>query len=72
MPARPPNAAPPAATSPVDKKQKESLISMIAILYIEDQGMLNQEQLHDAKSSLRALFLRTTGEETMLRKLIEI
>jgi hypothetical protein len=56
----------------LDKQQKESLVSMIAILYIENQGLLNEEQLIDAKASLRALFLRATGEETMLRKLIEI
>lgn len=56
----------------LDKQQKESLVSMIAILYVENQGLLNEEQLVDAKASLRALFLRATGEETMLRKLIEI
>ena len=56
----------------LDRQQKESLISMIALLYIEEQGLLNSEQLEDAKESLQALFLRTTGEETMLRKLIEI
>lgn len=56
----------------LDRQQKESLISMIALLYVEEQGLLNDEQLEDAKESLQALFLRTTGEETMLRKLIEI
>lgn len=56
----------------LDRQQKESLISMIALLYVEERGLLNNEQLEDAKESLQALFLRTTGEETMLRKLIEI
>ena len=56
----------------LDRQQKESLISMIALLYVEEHGLLNNEQLEDAKKSLQALFLRTTGEETMLRKLIEI
>ena len=56
----------------LDRQQKESLISMIALLYVEEHDLLNDEQLEDAKKSLQALFLRTTGEETMLRKLIEI
>lgn len=60
------------ASGNLDKQQKESLISMIALLYIEDQHLLNAEQLDDAKAGLRALILRTTGEETMLHKLIEI
>lgn len=56
----------------LDRQQKESLISMIALLYVGEHDLLNDEQLEDAKKSLQALFLRTTGEETMLRKLIEI
>ncbi len=56
----------------LDRQQKETLISMIAILYITDQGLLNEEHLNEARASLQALFLRTTGEETMLRKLIQI
>lgn len=56
----------------LDTREKESLISMIAILYIEDQSLLNEEQISDAKSSLKALFLSTAGEENMLRKLIQI
>ena len=72
MPADTPNIAQTSAPGATDRRQKESLISMISIFYIEDQAILNDEQLSDAKSSLRALFLRTTGEETMLRKLIDI
>lgn len=56
----------------LDRQQKESLISMIALLFVEENKLLNEEQVEDAKKSLQALFLRTTGEETMLRKLIEI
>ncbi|MCG6974795.1 MAG: hypothetical protein LJE56_00135 [Acidiferrobacterales bacterium] len=72
MPTPKPHIVQATAAGPVDKQQKESLISMISIFYIEDQGILNDEQLSDAKASLRALFLRTTGEESMLRKLIDI
>lgn len=56
----------------LDRQQKESLISMIALLFVEENKLLNEEQVEDAKKSLQALFLRTTGEETMLRKLIDI
>jgi len=52
--------------------QKESLIVLIVINFAEAQGLLNSEQLEDARASLRALFLRATGEETMLRKMIGI
>lgn len=52
--------------------QKESLIVLIVINFAEAQGLLNAEQLEDARASLRALFLRATGEETMLRKMIGI
>jgi archaellum component FlaC len=56
----------------LDRQQKESLISMIALLFVDEHNLLNTEQLEDARKSLQALFLRTTGEETMLRKLIDI
>ena len=45
---------------------------LIVINYAEEHRLLNAEQLEDARASLRALFLRATGEETMLRKLIGI
>ena len=68
----------PAADRPGDSllpllpQQKESLIMLIAINFAEQYGLLNAEQLEDARASLRALFLHAAGEETMLRKLIGI
>jgi hypothetical protein len=56
----------------LNSQQKESLIMMIVLNYADEHGLLNEEQLADARASLRALFLRATGEETMLRKLIGI
>jgi hypothetical protein len=56
----------------VDSQQKEALVSMTALYFIEEHRLLDPEQLDDAKKSLQALFLRTSGEETMLRKLIDI
>ncbi len=56
----------------VDAQLKEALISMTTLAYIEDHELLTDSQLEDAKKSLQALFLRTSGEETMLRKLILI
>ncbi len=56
----------------MDAKQKETLISMIGLFFIEEHGLLNDSQLADAKASLQALFLHSSGEETMLHKLIGI
>jgi hypothetical protein len=56
----------------LNPQQKESLIMLIVLNFAEEHSLLNAEQLEDAKASLRALFLRATGEETMLRKLIGI
>lgn len=56
----------------IDGQQREALISLIALYFIEENQLLSAEQLGDAKNSLKALFLRTSGEESMLRKLIEI
>ncbi len=53
-------------------KQKEMLIVMTALSFIEESGLISRSQLSDAKKSLQALFIRTTGEETMLRKLVDI
>ncbi len=55
-----------------DPQHREALVSMTALYFIEDHALLRPELLDDAKKSLQALFLRTSGEETMLRKLIEI
>jgi hypothetical protein len=57
---------------PADAQYREALISMTALSFIEEHALLQPEQLADAKNSLQSLFLRTSGEETMLRKLIEI
>jgi hypothetical protein len=56
----------------IDAQQKEALIVMIAILFIEEHSLLRQEDLEDAKNSLQALFLRTSGQATLLTKLIEV
>lgn len=56
----------------LNSQQKESLLMLIVINYAEEHGLLNAEQLDDARASLRTLFLRATGEETMLRKVIGI
>jgi len=56
----------------LNPQEKESLLMLIVINYAEEHGLLNAEQLEDARASLRSLFLRATGEETMLRKLIGI
>ncbi|MDJ0955564.1 MAG: hypothetical protein QNI91_01825 [Arenicellales bacterium] len=53
-------------------KQKEMLIVMTALSFIEQNALITQAQLNDARRSLQALFIRTSGEETMLRKLVEI
>lgn len=57
---------------PLNRQQKESLLMLIVLNYAEEHDLLNAEQMEDAKASLRALFLRATGEETMLRKIIGI
>jgi hypothetical protein len=56
----------------IDRPQKEALISLTALYFIEEHHLLPKDKLVDAKNSLQALFLRTSGEETLLRKLIEI
>ncbi len=60
------------ATKIVDAQLKEALISLTTLAYIEEYALLTPPQLRDAKQSLQALFLRTSGEETMLRKLIAV
>lgn len=61
-----------APTKYIDAQQKEALIVMITILFIEEHSLLRQEDLEDAKKSLQALFLRATGQATLLTKLIEV
>ncbi len=53
-------------------RQREGLITLTAMHYIEEHELLDGTQLKDAKQSLRAMFLRTSGAETMLRRLIEV
>jgi hypothetical protein len=48
------------------------LVVMTALSFIEQNALMTQAQLNDARRSLQALFIRTSGEETMLRKLVEI
>jgi hypothetical protein len=57
---------------PAEPQYREALISMTALYFIEEHALLRPNQLDDAKNSLQALFLHTSGEETMLRKLIDI
>ena len=59
-------------TQALAAKQKEMLLVMITLSFIEDNGLMSSSQLSAAKKSLQALFIRTSGEETMLRKLIEM
>lgn len=53
-------------------REREALVSLIAIRFVEEHGLLNAAQIEDAKRSLQALFLRASGEETLLRKLIDL
>lgn len=63
----------PKQSSPLtDSQVRETLISMIALLFMQEHKLLTADQLGDAKRSLQAMFLRASGEETMLRKLIEV
>ncbi len=54
-----------------DMTQREALVFMTALSFIEEHALLSEDKLADAKGSLQALFLRTSGEETLLRKLID-
>jgi uncharacterized protein YgfB (UPF0149 family) len=58
--------------SEINEKQREALVSMTAMYFIEENALLPHDKLEEAKNSLQALFLRTSGEETLLRKLIDI
>lgn len=57
---------------PILQKQKEMLIVLTAMSFIEQNALITQAQLADARRSIQALFIKTTGEESMLRKLVEI
>lgn len=53
-------------------RRKEMLLVTMALTFIEQHNLMTHEQLAEARRSLQSLFIRSTGEETMLRKLIEI
>ncbi len=53
-------------------KQKDMLIVLTGLSFIEQNALMTQAQLNDARRSIQALFIRSSGEETMLRKLVEI
>ncbi|MFZ0488462.1 MAG: hypothetical protein WAL83_15820 [Arenicellales bacterium] len=53
-------------------KQKEMLIVLTGLSFIEQNALMTQSQLNDARRSIQALFIKSSGEETMLRKLVEI
>lgn len=56
----------------ISSREREALISLTALTYIEEHGLLSTDQIDDARRSLQALFLRASGEETTLRKLIHV
>lgn len=53
-------------------QQKDMLIVLTGLSFIEQNALMTQAQLNDARRSIQALFIRSSGEETMLRKLVEI
>jgi len=53
-------------------RQKEMLVVMTALAFVEDNGLMSEAQLNDAKRSIHALFINSTSEETLLRKLLEM
>lgn len=56
----------------ITPRAREALISLTAISFIEEHALLGAAQLEDARKSLQALFLRTSAEESTLRRLIEV
>lgn len=62
----------PVSDSVLQEKQKEMLIVLTGLSFIEQNALMTQAQLNDARRSIQALFIRSSGEETMLRKLVEI
>jgi len=65
-------SAPIPPSKKLDPSQKEALVSLTALFFVDEYHLLPADKLVDAKNSLQALFLRTSGEETLLRKLIDI
>lgn len=62
----------PGSSSALHEKQKDMLIVLTGLSFIEQNALMTQAQLNDARRSIQALFIRSSGEETMLRKLVEI
>lgn len=60
------------SNSALQEKQKDMLIVLTGLSFIEQNALMTQAQLNDARRSIQALFIRSSGEETMLRKLVEI
>ncbi|MGA8262102.1 MAG: hypothetical protein WB783_18000 [Arenicellales bacterium] len=58
--------------SVLQEKQKEMLVVLTGLSFIEQNALMTQSQLNDARRSIQALFIKSSGEETMLRKLVEI
>lgn len=56
----------------IANRRNEMLVVLTALAFIDQHRLLSREQLADAKRSLQALFIRTSGEETMLRRLLAI
>lgn len=62
----------PGSDAVLQDKQKEMLVVLTALSFIEQNALMTRAQLNDARRSIQALFIRSSGEETMLRKLVEI
>lgn len=56
----------------LQEKRKEMLIVLTGLSFIEQNALMTQSQLNDARRSIQALFIKSSGEETMLRRLVEI
>lgn len=63
----------PGGAEPVmNDRQKDMLIVLTGLSFIEQNALMTHAQLNDARRSIQALFIRSSGEESMLRKLVEI
>lgn len=56
----------------ITPRAREALVSLTAVSFIEEHGLLGAAQLDDARQSLQALCLRARGEESALRSLIAV
>ncbi len=60
------------ARKSLNDRQKEMLVVMTALAFVEENGLMSDAQLNDAKRSIQSLFIHSTSEETLLRKLLEM